>query len=132
MAQSIRRQFTVSTLVGLACAALAAQQPTIKRTELQRGDLSVPGREAVMAKGEIPGGGSTGRHTHPGEEVSYVMGGAIMLEVDGKAPRMLKAGDVFMIPAGVVHNAMNHDQSMATVIATYIVEKGKPLTTPVP
>ena len=111
---------------------LGAQQPTIKRTELQRGDLSTPGREAIMGKGEIPTGGATGRHTHPGEEVSYVLSGTLVLEVDGKPSRKLKAGDVFLIPAGTVHNGVNGGSDTATVIATYIVEKGKPLTTPVP
>ena len=118
-------------LVG-SLAIVGAQQPTVKRTELQRGDLSVPGREVVMARAEIPAGAATGRHTHPGEEVSYVMTGNVMLEVEGKPTRMLKAGDVFIVPAGTIHNGMNHESGTATVIATYIVEKGKPLTTPVP
>jgi quercetin dioxygenase-like cupin family protein len=131
MAHMLRHSVATSTFLLLALGALAAQQPTIKRTELQRGDTSTPGHEAVMAKGEIPSNGTTGRHTHPGEEVSYVLSGTLMLEVEGKPSRMVHAGDVFMIPAGVVHNATNHESGMATVIATYIVEKGKPLTTPV-
>ena len=122
---------TAIALVG-SLVLVGAQQPTVKRTELQRGDLSVQGREAVMAKAELPAGATTGRHTHPGEEVSYVLQGMIMLDVEGKPSRMLKAGEVFIVPAGVVHNAMNHDSGTSTVLATYIVEKGKPLVTPVP
>jgi quercetin dioxygenase-like cupin family protein len=114
-------------------AIVSAQAPTVKRTVLQRGDLSAPGREVVQAKAEIPGGGgTTGRHTHPGEEVSYVMEGAITLDVDGAPSRTLKAGDVFIIPAGAIHNATNSQTAGAAILATYIVEKGKPLTTPVP
>ena len=85
-----------------------------------------------MARAEFPIGGTTGRHTHPGEEISYVLEGTLRMEVAGQPPRSLKAGDVFMIPAGTVHNATNTGSGTATVIATYVVEKGKPVTTPAP
>lgn len=115
----------------MAVLAFGAKQATVKRTVLQQGDLSIPGREAVMVRADIPAGGSTGRHTHPGEEISYVMEGTLRLEVDGQPPRMLKAGDVLMIPAGKIHNASSGPGG-ASVIATYVVEKGKPLASPVP
>ena len=115
----------------VALVAVGAQQPALKRTVLQQGDMSVQGREAVMARAEFPVGATSGRHTHPGEEISYVLEGMIRLEVDGAAPRMLKAGDVFMIPAGRIHNATNTGTGIAAVVATYVVEKGKPLATPV-
>ena len=119
-------------LLALAFSVAATQAPTVKRTILQRADISVPGREVVTAKAEIPASGSTGRHTHPGEEVSYVLDGMIMLEVEGQPAQMLKAGDVFIIPAGKVHNATNHAQGATTIIANYIVEKDKPLATQAP
>ena len=118
-------------LVGLL-AVVWAQQPTINRVVLQRGDLSTPGREAVMARGEFPVSGTTGLHTHPGEEITYLLEGTLRLEVEGQPPRTLKAGDVFMIPAGKVHGATNTGTGGATAIVTYVVEKGKPLTTPAP
>jgi quercetin dioxygenase-like cupin family protein len=132
MQRTNRICFALAIALWWSLAIMGAQQPSVKRTELQRGDLSVPGREAVMAKAEIPAGGATGRHTHPGEEVSYVAQGTLMLDVEGQPSRMLKAGDVFLIRAGAIHNAMNHESGTATVIATYIVEKGKALATPVP
>jgi quercetin dioxygenase-like cupin family protein len=112
--------------------ALAAQQPAFKRTVLQQGDLSVAGHEAVMARADIPPGVGVGRHTHPGEEISYVLEGQILLEVAGKPAATLKAGQVFLVPAGTVHNATNNGSGSAAVIATYVVEKGKPLSTPAP
>ena len=120
--------FTAAALA-LALVTLAAQAPSIERIVLQRGDLAAPGREGVMAKGIFPAGGTTGRHTHPGEEITYVLEGTIVLEVEGAPTRTLKAGDFFMVPAEKVHNATS--QGAATVVATYVVEKGKPLTTPV-
>jgi quercetin dioxygenase-like cupin family protein len=122
----------VASVLALAMTlgVVSAQQPTIKRTVLQQHDISVAGHEAVMARAEIPAGGSTGRHTHPGEEISYVLEGSLLLEVDGQPAKTFKAGEVFMVPAGVIHNGTNKTSANATVIATYVVEKGKPLTTP--
>ena len=109
--------------------ALVAQAP-ITRTVLQRGDSSRAGYEAVTARAEFPSAGSTtGKHTHPGDEVSYVLEGTLTLEVDGMPSKAIKAGDAFIVPAGKVHNAVAVG-GKAIVIANYIVEKGKPLTTP--
>jgi quercetin dioxygenase-like cupin family protein len=115
-----------------ACAALAAvaQAPTIKRTLLQRIDVSET-REAVLGAAEIPEGGTTGRHTHPGVETGYVLEGTLMLAIDGEPARTLKAGDSYKIPEGRVHNA-NAQGGPVRVLATYVVDKGKPLATPAP
>ena len=112
-----------------AIQTLSAQQPGFKRVELQRGDLSVAGREAVMARADFDPDGIVGRHTHPGEEMGYILEGTVQLEIDGKPPVISKAGDVYFIPAGAVHAAKNIGKTPAKVLATYIVEKGKPMTT---
>jgi quercetin dioxygenase-like cupin family protein len=125
----MKRTGTTLALSILALAALAAQAPTVTRTVLQQADISIPGREAVTARAEIPAGATTGRHTHPGEEISYLLEGSVLLEIEGAAPRTLKAGDVFLIPAGKVHNATTSG-GKAIIIANYIVEKGKPLASP--
>ena len=109
---------------------VSAQQAGFKRTVLQQGDLSVAGREAVTAVAEFQPGATVGRHTHPGEEIAYVLDGTIALEMDGKPKVTLGAGKTFLIPAGTVHNATNTGTGQARVLATYIVEKGKPLATP--
>jgi len=132
MKQRHSRLIVASAILCVVTVTIGAQQVAVKRTVLQQGDLSVAGREAVMARAEFPIGGTTGRHTHPGEEISYVLEGTLRMEVAGQPPKSLKAGDVFMIPAGTVHNATNTGSGAATVIATYVVEKGKPVTTPAP
>ena len=132
MKQRRSRLIVASAILFVVTVTIGAQQVAVKRTVLQQGDLSVAGREAVMARAEFPIGGTTGRHTHPGEEISYVLEGTLRMEVAGQPSRSLKAGDVFMIPAGIVHNATNTGSGPATVIATYVVEKGKPVTTPAP
>jgi quercetin dioxygenase-like cupin family protein len=104
-----------------------AQQPAgIKRTDLQRHDLSVPGREAYQVRVDFAPGAAFGRHTHPGEEIIYVIEGSLEYEVEGKPPVTLKAGDVLFIPAGTVHAARNAGTGNAAELATYILEKGKP------
>jgi quercetin dioxygenase-like cupin family protein len=117
-------------LVTLTIAA-AAQKPAFTRTEVQRGDLSVSGKEVVQAVADIPAGVSAGRHTHPGEEVAYVLEGTVLVEIDGKPAATLKAGQGVIIPAGAVHNATNKSSAGAKVLATYIIDKGKPVATPV-
>jgi quercetin dioxygenase-like cupin family protein len=122
---------TVATLALAGIVCVGAQAPAFKRTVLQQGDLSVPGREAVTAVAEFQPGASPGRHTHPGEEVGYVIEGRVNLEQEGKPAVTLNAGQTFLIPAGTIHNATNTGSGTARILATYIVEKGKPLTTPI-
>jgi quercetin dioxygenase-like cupin family protein len=106
-----------------------AQAPAFKRTVLQTTELTIAGREAVTAKAELPGGVSSGRHTHPGEEIGYVVEGTVTIDRVGQS-KTLKAGEAFAIPAGQIHNAVNAGTSPVTIVSTYIVEKGKPLATP--
>jgi quercetin dioxygenase-like cupin family protein len=112
--------------------ALAAQQPVFKRTVLQQSDISVAGHEVVSAVADFEPRATPGRHTHPGEEIGYVLEGAFLIEQEGKAPVTLKAGGSFLIPAGTIHNATNTGIGPGKILATYVVEKGKPLATPAP
>jgi quercetin dioxygenase-like cupin family protein len=110
----------------LAHVALA-QQPGVTRNDLQRHDLSTPGREAIQAIVAIAPGVTAPRHSHPGEEIIYVLEGLLEYQLDGQPPVTLKAGDVLFIPAGVVHSAKNVGSGNGAELATYIVETGKPL-----
>lgn len=112
---------------GVVLNLAQAQQSGIKRTDLQRHDLSIPGREAIQVRVDIGPGEVAPRHKHPGEEIIYVLEGTLEYEVDGKPPVTLKAGDVLFIPYGTVHSARNPGSVNAAELATYIVEKGKPL-----
>lgn len=117
---------------GLVLQVARAQPAGIKRIDLQRHDLSVPGREVVQAIVELDPGVTSSRHTHPGEEIVYVLEGApLEYEVEGRAPVTLKPGDVLFIPAGKIHTAKNVGSRKGAELATYVVEKGKPLITEV-
>ena len=126
------RKTLLAVVVVLAAAGAIAQAPGIKRTILQKGDAPAAERDVVLAKAEIAPGGATGRHTHPGPETGYVLEGSTVLEIDGQAPLALKPGDSYFIPAGTVHNAKDVGDKPAVVLATYVVEKGKPLASPAP
>ena len=130
-----RRMAAVTVLIvasGLVFHVARAQPAGIKRIDLQRHDLSVPGREVVQTIVEIDPGVTSSRHTHPGEEIVFVLEGApLAYEVEGKPTVTLKPGDVLFIPAGTVHSAKNVGSQKGAELATYIVEKGKPLLTEV-
>jgi len=113
----------------LALHATWAQLAGTKRTDLQRHDLSITGREAIQVIVELAPGVLAPKHTHPGEEIIYVLEGALEYELEGKPPVTLKRGDVLFIPAGTVHSAKNVGTGNAAELATYVVEKGKPLIT---
>ena len=121
----------ITIAVGLAAFTISgsarAQQPGIKRTELQRYDLSLAGREVIQVRIDFSPGSKFGKHSHPGEEVIYVLEGLIEYEVEGRTPVTLKAGDVLIIPAGTIHAAKNTGTTHAAELATYIVVKGKQL-----
>jgi quercetin dioxygenase-like cupin family protein len=114
----------------LAAGGAAAQGAGIKRTVIEKADVSVENREAVVARVELEPGAVAGRHTHPGDEISYVLEGEGELLVDGEAPRKLKTGDAFVIPAGKVHDARNTGAATMRLVGVYVVEKGKPLGSP--
>jgi len=124
------RAVAVTVVTFVLAGTLAAQAPAFKRTVLQQSDISVPGREVVSAVAEFEPRATPGPHTHFGEEIGYVIEGTLLIEQAGKAPVTLQAGGSFLIPAGTVHNATNTGTVKARILATYIVEKGKPLRSP--
>ena len=121
---------TVSVLEVQQPPALAQQTPTIKRTPLQKFDVPGTNYETVIGIAEITPNVNVGRHTHPGPESGYVLEGDFTLLVEGQPPLPLKAGDSYKVPSGAIHDARSGEKG-AKVIATYVVEKGKPLASPV-
>jgi quercetin dioxygenase-like cupin family protein len=104
--------------------------PTTTRHDLQQHDLDIPGHEAVQVRIDFPPGAVAPRHSHPGEEVIYVLKGTLQYRFDGKPPVTLSAGGVLFVPTGTIHMATNVGKTPASELGTYIVEKGKPLVIP--
>ena len=126
------RTVVVGSMILAGAGILLAQTSALTRTMVTKADVSVPGREAVVARVEIAPGGVAGWHTHPGDEISYVLEGESTLLIDGQPPRVVKAGESFIIPAGVVHDAHNTSNAPVKLVGVYVVEKGKPLASPAP
>jgi quercetin dioxygenase-like cupin family protein len=122
----------ILVLIAGGLSGTAAAPPGLTRTDLQRHDLSIPGREVVQTRIDFPPGAVAGRHKHPGEEIIYVLRGTLEYHVDGAPAVTLTAGGVLFIPSGVVHSARNVGSGVASELGTYVVEKGKPLVVPVP
>src|SRR6059058_1656041 len=118
------KRLSLALALAALTAALYAQQPGFTRKMLQDHDLSVSDRHAVQVLVDFVPGGAVGKHTHPGEELGYVVEGTLRLQVDGQPPRTLNAGDAFFVEAGKVHDGKNIGSGPAKVLATYIVEKG--------
>ncbi|MBB3353116.1 cupin [Rhizobium sp. L9] len=110
-------------------AAAHAEQP-IERTDLIKNDIDVPGHEVVQVRVDIAPGVLAPNHSHPGEEVAFVLEGTLEYKLEGREPVTLKAGQSLFIPSGVVHSAKNVGSGKASELATYIVRKGEALVVP--
>ncbi len=114
---------------GVAPDGAQGQQAGTKRTDLQRHDLSVPGREVVQVRVDFDPGYVSPKHTHPGEEIIYVLEGTLEYHVEGRPAATYKTGEVLLVPAGAIHWVKNVGSGNGAELATYVVEKGKPLIT---
>lgn len=121
---------TLSAALVLGLTVAAALQPGVRRTPLQRHDLSAGGREVVQVRVDVAPGIEFGRHSHPGEEIVYVIEGTLQYQIDGQPAVTLRAGEVLFIPEGTIHAAKNVGSNNGAELATYIVQKGKPLVVP--
>jgi len=131
--RSIARCSLVAALA-LSVGAIAEDaKPQPQRTLLERHDQSgVPGKEVVIGTAGLPSGTAIGFHEHPGDEAGYIIKGSVIWKVRGQPDKTLKAGDSFFNPRGSVHSVVSADSGDSLVISTWIVDKGKPLATPVP
>ena len=118
-------------IVAGVAATIGAQspQPSTRRIDLQRHDLSIPGRELIQVRVEFDPQYVSPHHTHFGEEIIYVLEGTLEYHVDGKPTATYKPGEVLLVPAGTAHWVKNIGSGNGAELATYIVEKGKPLIT---
>jgi quercetin dioxygenase-like cupin family protein len=122
-----RFKTTVCGLLAVAGVLVGTSALADKRTQLSQQDLSIPGWEEIQMRVDLDPGHTVANHRHPGEEIIYVVEGTIEYDLAGKSPATLKAGDVIVVPKGVVHSAKNVGTTNAAEIGTYIVPKGQPL-----
>lgn len=107
----------------------SAAPATFKRTQLQRSPAPNPGWEIVQTLAEIPERAASGRHTHPGPEVGYIVRGDVAIEFDDRPTLTLRTGDPFLIPTGVIHDARNIGTVTTKMLSTYLVDETQPVAT---
>jgi quercetin dioxygenase-like cupin family protein len=127
--QKLSNMLAASFLV-FSLLVTAAASAQIKRTPVLKADVAAQGHEAVVVRAELDPGSSVPRHTHPGDEISYILEGEAEVLIDGEPARLVKAGEAFVIPAGKVHGARNPGREPLRFVGVYVVEKGKPLVIP--
>lgn len=121
----------ITTLMLAVCTALIAPPAAAQIKPVLKASVSGDdSKEAVVVTGELPPGGTTGRHTHPGDEYTLVLQGTLELHADGRAPRRVSAGDAYHNPKGLIHEARNVGDVPARVAITFVIDKGKPVTQP--
>jgi quercetin dioxygenase-like cupin family protein len=118
---------SLAALTGAGLLAAHAQQSGIGRHEALRHDLDDTGREVIQVRVDFAPSAAFPMHTHPGVEVAYVLEGTLEYSFEDKPPVTLKAGQSLYIPPGMPHAARNPGGAQAAELATYLVEKGKPI-----
>ena len=128
----MRRQYLAMIVLVLSSPMILSAQPPrppgSTRTDLQRHDLSITGWESLQARVDFAPGASFPAHRHPGEEIIYVLQGTLEYQLGDQPPVRLEAGQVLFVPAGVFHSARNIGATPGSELATYVVQKGRPLT----
>jgi quercetin dioxygenase-like cupin family protein len=132
---SIKRVVVVVVIAVFSSLALfivtpAAQQPTVTRKILLKQDSPIPGYEEDLVSVEIPAGGREGRHTHPGSVMIYVQEGTLTFDSEGKPTATYKPGDTLYVEPDKIHEGINNGKTPVKVLASFLVKKGVPLTSP--
>jgi quercetin dioxygenase-like cupin family protein len=121
----------VAILLPVRTNSAAQNQPNVTRKVLMQQDLSIPGYTTALISVEIPVGGREGRHTHPGTLIVYVQEGTLTLDYEGKPTKAYKPGETFSVEPGKIHEGINKGNTPIKVLASFVGEKGKPITTQV-
>ena len=129
---SIKTMVVILVIATSLATSSAMQQPAVTRKVLLQQDLAVPGYTTALIAVEIPVGVREGKHTHPGTLVAYIQEGTLTLDYEGKPTKSYKAGDTFSVEPGKIHEGINNGSTLVKILATFIGEKGKPITTQVP
>jgi uncharacterized RmlC-like cupin family protein len=101
-----------------------AQTDQRKRTQ---SDLGISKQQLA----QIPPNTCFDRHMHFGVESAYMLEGEVLLKIEGSPDRDVKAGSGTQIPASAPHLGCTQAAG-AKVLTVHVVEKGKPLASPVP
>lgn len=123
--------FSAEEVFAQGGAAQPAPTPGVTRKLLSRTDGLVPGYETLIMDVTVEAGETAARHKHPGIESTFVMEGTVDLPIEGQATRSYKVGEAWQIPPNTPHAGGPASKEKVRLLINYIVEKGKPLASPV-
>ena len=127
---------SIAIVAASASTPAAAQQPapaTKVTTLLKQALADYPGHEVLMLTLDIPPGGGSAAHRHPGHHVfGYVLEGSYKIKVGDGAETVLSKGQTFYEAPGQLHavSANASQTEPAKVLAFIVAESGKPITVP--
>jgi quercetin dioxygenase-like cupin family protein len=112
----------------------AGQMPPNKVTTLMKQAIAeFPGHEVTMITLDIPPGGGSPAHRHPGHHTfGYVLEGAYKIKVEDGPEKVLHRGESFYEAPGQLHAVSRNasDTEPAKVLVLMLAESGKPVTVP--
>ena len=129
--------FLTLTLMVLTLSANAQPVPSpvqpapVKRTVLSKVEVPGANYDVITALVEIAPGFKAGRHFHPGTVGGQVLEGEFWLAIDGQPEKIAKAGEWVEIRDAAIHNEGAVGTGPMKLLAVYVVERGKPMVSPV-
>lgn len=119
--------FLVMMLAGVG-TSIANEDPKPKpfSTTLYTGPIhGIENKEIIVSLVELSPGQAAPLHTHPGEEIAFIIEGEAIQHVGNKGEEIKVPGDVAHIPYGAVHTVRTDKKPLKAVVFR-IHEKGKP------
>jgi quercetin dioxygenase-like cupin family protein len=127
---------SIMALSAMAIAPARAQQPappTQVNTLTKQVMTDLPGREVIVITLDIPPGGGSAPHRHPGHHIfGYVLEGTYKIRLDQGPETLLTKGQTFYEAPGQLHAVSGNASQTepAKVLAVIVAESGKPITVP--
>ena len=129
--------YAAALMLSLGATAPAWSQQAAPATKVSQVFKQVidefPGREIIMVTLDIPPGGGSAPHRHPGHHIfGYVLEGTYKLKIDQGAETILSKGQTFYEAPGQLHavSANASQTEPAKILAFIVAESGKPITVP--
>lgn len=119
-------------LLGTSSQA-ADPKPALVKPLLTEPLSGVPGKEVTVLTVEYLPGGASAAHRHDADVFVYVLEGAVIMQVDGKEPVTVRAGETFREnPKDIHRQSRNASQTEPAKFVVFVVkDQGKPVTRPV-
>lgn len=116
----------------LYAQAAGVTKPQLVLQELVRGMPQGAEQDIRIMTADFKPGDRTVFHTHRFPVAVYILSGAFTLELEGQAPRVIKAGEAFVEPPNVKMTGFNRSTREALhLVIFYVSDPGTPFLDPI-